>query len=90
MCRDRIGACGEPGHCMVYKLILPALVIAAFGDLMISVGMNFLGTESTRMSKWKKRCAALKGDCSSVPCRWSHLVFGLSHQQPVTLRSSVI
>ena len=48
---------GEPGHCLVYKLMLPALVIAAFGDLMISVGMMALGTESSRMSKSKKRCA---------------------------------
>ena len=53
---------GEPGHCLVYKLMLPALVIAAFGDLMISVGMMALGTESSRMGKGKKRCAALKRD----------------------------
>ena len=42
---------------MIYKLLLPAIVLAAFGDLMISVGMMALGTEITRMSKWKKRCA---------------------------------
>ena len=54
---------GEPGHCLVYKLMLPALAVATFGDLMISVGMMALGAESTRMGKGKKRCAALK-------CSW--------------------
>lgn len=53
---------GEEGHCVVYKLMLPALIVAVFGDLMITAGMLALGTEATRMSKSKKRCADLKWD----------------------------
>ena len=53
---------GEEGHCLVYKLILPTLALAAFGELVISVGMMALGTEITRVSKWKKRCAVLMCD----------------------------
>lgn len=59
---DRCMWFGEEGHCHVYKLILPALVLAAFGDLVMSVGMMALGTEITRVSKWKKRCAVLMCD----------------------------
>ena len=54
---------GEPGHCLVYKLILPPLILAALGDLVMSVAMVALGTEITRNSKRKKRCVVLECDC---------------------------
>ena len=67
--RDRCMWFGEEGHCLVYNLMLPALILAAFGDLAISVAMMALGTEITRTSKSKKRCATV-GPCPAFKCWW--------------------
>lgn len=52
---------GHPNSCLVYNIILPALILAAMGDFMVSVGMIALGTEVTRMTKWKERCSSQSG-----------------------------
>ena len=44
---------GVPGRCNVYNILLLWLVLCSPGDLVVSIGMMALGSESS-----KKRCAS--------------------------------
>ena len=43
--------------CLTDSFLIPVLAIFSFSDLVISIGMMALGSESSKMTKWKKRCA---------------------------------
>lgn len=54
---DRCLWFGVPGHCSVYSVLLPSLVVCSLGDLFVSLGMMALGSESSETTKGKRKCA---------------------------------